>query len=65
VSLSAAGLPSATTGSFAPALLTAPGTSTLTVRTQRYTRRGTFRIRVTGRGATLTRQATATLVVRP
>jgi hypothetical protein len=46
-------------------LLTAPGTSTLTVRTQRYTTRGTFTIRVTGRGATLTRQATATLVVRP
>jgi hypothetical protein len=50
--------------SFAPASLTAPGSSTLTVRTQRQTTRGTFTIRVSGRSGTLTRQATATLVVR-
>jgi subtilisin family serine protease len=65
VSLSLSGLPSAAGGSFAPASLAAPGTSTLTVRTLRQTTRGTFTIRVTGRSGTLMRQTTATLTVRP
>ncbi|HMJ36239.1 MAG TPA: S8 family serine peptidase [Baekduia sp.] len=65
VGLSLSGLPAAATASFSPVSLTAPGTATLTVRTQRQTTRGTFTLRVTGRSGTLTRQATASLVVRP
>jgi hypothetical protein len=41
------------------------GTSTLTIRTQRFTTRGTFTVRITGRSGALTHQVTATLVVRP
>ena len=65
VSLSVAGLPSAATGSFAPNPVPGAGTSTLTVRTQRFTTRGTFTVRITGRSGALTHQVTATLVVRP
>jgi hypothetical protein len=65
VGLSLSGLPAAATASFSPVSLTPSGTATLTVRTQRQTTRGTFTLRVTGRSGTLTRQATATLVVRP
>jgi serine protease AprX len=64
VSLSVAGLPSAATGSFSVNPVVRAGTSTLTVRTQRFTTRGTFTIRITGKSGTLTHQITATLVVR-
>jgi hypothetical protein len=65
VALSASGLPSGASASFAPSSVRPPGTSTLTVRTIRTTTRGTFTLKVTGKSGTLTRQATATLVVRP
>jgi subtilisin family serine protease len=64
VSLSVSGLPSAATGSFSTNPVIRSGTSTLTIRTARYTTRGTFTIKVTGKSGTLTRQATATLVVK-
>jgi subtilisin family serine protease len=64
VSLSVSGLPSAATGSFSPSSIARSGTSTLTIRTARYTTRGTFTIKVTGKSGTLTRQVTATLVVK-
>jgi hypothetical protein len=57
-------LPSAATGSFSPSTVTRSGTSTLTIRTARYTTRGTFTVRITGKSGTLTHQVTATLVVR-
>jgi hypothetical protein len=64
VSLSVSGLPSAATGSFAPASVTGSGSSTLTIRTARYTTKGTFTIKVTGKSGTVTRQVTAVLVVK-
>jgi hypothetical protein len=64
VTLSASGLPSGASVSFAPSMLRPPGTSTLTVRTIRTTTRGSFTIKVTGKSGVLTRQAPATLVVR-
>jgi subtilisin family serine protease len=64
VTLSASGLPSGASASFAPSSPAAPGSSTLTIRTVRTTTRGTFTLRVTGKSGTVTRQATATLVVR-
>ena len=64
VSLSVSGLPSAATGSFSRASLPGSGSSTLTIRTARYTTRGTFTIKVTGKSGTLTRQVSATLVVK-
>jgi hypothetical protein len=64
VSLSPSGLPGSTTASFSPNPVAAGGSSTLTVRTSRTTPHGTFTINVTGKSGALTRQATATLVVR-
>jgi hypothetical protein len=64
VTLSASGLPSGATASFSRNPLTAPGTSTLAVRTTRSTTRGTFTITVRGRSGTLDHLATVTLVVR-
>jgi subtilisin family serine protease len=63
VSLSVTGLPYAATGSFSPASVTG-GSSRLTVRTQSFTTRGTFTLKITGKSGTLSRQTTATLVVR-
>jgi hypothetical protein len=64
VSLSATGLPSGATASFVPNPVAASGSSTLTVRTSRFGPRGTFTIKVTGKSGALSRQSTATLVVR-
>jgi uncharacterized membrane protein len=64
VSLSATGLPSGPTASFVPNPVAASGSSTLTVRTSRFGPRGTFTIKVTGKSGALSRQSTATLVVR-
>jgi subtilisin family serine protease len=64
VTLAASGLGSGATATFAPSSVRPPGTSTLTVRTIRTATRGTFTLKVTGKSGTLTRQATATLVVR-
>jgi hypothetical protein len=64
VTLSAAGLPSGATATFAPNPVTAPGSATMTVRTQSFTTRGTFTIRISGKSGTVTRQTTAALTVR-
>jgi subtilisin family serine protease len=64
VTLSASGLPSGASASFAPSSPRAPGSSTLTVKTIRSSTRGAFTVRVTGKSGALTRQATVTLVVR-
>jgi hypothetical protein len=64
VSLSVSGLPAFATGSFSRNPVPPPGTSTLTVRTQRFTTKGTFTIKVTGKSGTLTHQSTATLIVQ-
>jgi hypothetical protein len=58
------GLPSGATASWTANPVTAPGSSTLRVRTTTSTVRGTFTLRVTGKNGTLTRQATVTLIVR-
>jgi hypothetical protein len=63
VSLSVSGVPSLATASFAPNPLTAPGTSGLTVRTNRLTPHGTFTLTVTGRSGTLSHTATVTCTV--
>ncbi len=64
VALSVTGLPASATAGFAPNPVSASGTATLTVRTTRRTPRGTFALTVTGKAGALSRQATATLVVR-
>jgi hypothetical protein len=64
VSLSANGLPSLATASFAPNPVAAPGASTFTVRTSRSTPRGTFTLTVTGRSGALSHGTPVTLVVR-
>ncbi len=61
VTLSVAGLPSGTTGSFSPNPA-AGATSTLTLTVSQSTKRGTYTFTVTGTGGTLTRTATAQLV---
>jgi hypothetical protein len=42
----------------------APGASTLTVRTARWIKRGTFALTVTGQNGPTTHRTTVTLVVR-
>jgi uncharacterized membrane protein len=64
VTLSVTGLPSGATTSFSRNPVPRAGTSTLTVRTSRFTTRGTFTLTVTGRSSALTHQVTAKLVVR-
>ncbi|HEY3717863.1 MAG TPA: S8 family serine peptidase [Jatrophihabitantaceae bacterium] len=64
VTLSVTGLPSGATASWTANPVTAPGSSTLRVRTTTSTVRGTFTLRVTGKNGTLTHQATVTLIVR-
>ena len=62
MSLSASGLPAFATAGFSRNPVPPSGTSTLTVRTQRFTTKGT--VTITGTGGTLTHQATATLIVQ-
>ena len=62
VALSASGLPSGATASFAPASVTSGGSSTLTISTSASTPSGTYSVTVTGTGSA-TRTATYTLTV--
>ena len=64
VSLSVSGLPAGSFASFTTNPVTAPGTSTLRVRTTGSTSRGTFTIRITGKSGSLLHQTTVTLIVR-
>ena len=64
VSLSAAGLPAGATVTFTPASVTAPGTSTMTVKTLKTTPRGTYQLTVTGTDGALSHQTTASLTVK-
>jgi uncharacterized membrane protein len=63
VSLSVAGLPSGATATFSRNPASAPGTSSMTVRTTGFTTRGTFTLKVTAKSGSLVHQSTATLVV--
>jgi hypothetical protein len=64
VSLSVSGRPSGSLASFSPKVVTAPGTSTLTVKTMPKTARGTFALRITGTSGSLVHQATVMLIVQ-
>lgn len=64
VAVSASGLPSGATATFSRTPVTAPGSSTLTIRTTRTATRGTFSIIIRGTSGTLVHQATLTLTIR-
>jgi subtilisin family serine protease len=64
VSLAVTGLPKGSTATLSVNPLPLPGSCTLTVRTTTGTTRGTFTVVVTATAGTLSRQASATLVVR-
>ena len=64
VSLAVSGLPYRSTATLSTTPLPVPGSRTLTIRTTMSTTRGTFTLTVTATAGTLSRQATATLVVR-
>lgn len=64
VSLSAAGLPSGAKATFSRNPVTAPGTSTLTIKTGGKTPRGTFTFTVKGTSGLLSHTASATLIVQ-
>ncbi|MEU3402230.1 glycosyl hydrolase family 18 protein [Streptomyces filamentosus] len=63
VSLSASGLPAGVTASFAPASVTAGGSSTLTLSTTAATVSGTYQIAVTASGPSAVHTATYTLTI--
>jgi hypothetical protein len=63
VALSATGLPSGATATFAPTSITGAGTSTLTIATGSATASGTSTLTITGKSGTLAHSATATLIV--
>jgi regulation of enolase protein 1 (concanavalin A-like superfamily) len=63
IGLSVAGLPAGASGTFNPASLTAPGSSTLTVTTTTNTPPGTSTLTVTGTSGSLSHNSTASLVV--
>jgi len=63
VALSAAGLPAGAGATFSPAYVNGAGSSTLTVTNGLATPGGSYTITVTGASGSLSRQATATLVV--
>ncbi|QFU93084.1 S8 family serine peptidase [Amycolatopsis sp. YIM 10] len=63
VALSATGLPSGATATFAPTSVTAGEGAELTIATGTSTPDGTYRITVTGKAASVTRTAGVTLVV--
>ncbi len=65
VSLYVTGVPSGASASFSKKSVVPPGTSTLTIRTGRSTKLGTFTLQITGKKGALIHQATATLVVNP
>jgi subtilisin family serine protease len=65
VTLGISGLPSRATGSFGPATIAAPGTSsTLTVRTKSNTPIGTYPLTIIASSGRITHKATVTLVVQ-
>ncbi|WP_214316749.1 S8 family serine peptidase [Nonomuraea sediminis] len=64
VTLTATGLPAASTASFTTNPIPVPATSRITIRTTSSTPRGTFTIRVTGTSSPLTHTATLSLTVR-
>lgn len=63
VSLAASGLPTGATAAFAPASVTAGGSSVLTVSTTGSTPAGTYPVTVTGTGTAATRTTSFSLVV--
>jgi PKD repeat protein len=65
VHLNVTRLPRGASASFSPSSVTVPpsGSSTLTVDTTRSTRKGEYKLRITGRSGTLKRRITVTLVV--
>ena len=63
VTLSVAGLPAGATATFAPASLSASGTSQLTVATSALTPPGTYPLTISGTDAQTTHSVTASLVV--
>jgi len=63
VNLSASGLPSGASGSFAPASVTGSGSSTLTVTTSASTPVGSYTLSITGATATLSHSVNVTLIV--
>jgi hypothetical protein len=64
VTLGLAGCPSNATCSFSPALLVAPGSSTLTISTHPNTHTGTYTLTINGVSGTLQHSATVSLTVR-
>jgi subtilisin family serine protease len=64
VTLTVTGLPAGATAAFSPSPVPAPGASTLTVRTARWTKRGTSVLTVTGQNGPTTHRTTVTLVVK-
>jgi hypothetical protein len=64
VSLAVSGLPYRSTAVLSTSPLPVPGSRTLTIRTTTSTTRGTVTLTVTATAGTLSRQATATLLVR-
>lgn len=63
VTLSASGLPSGATASFAPASITTSGTSIMTVTTVAGTPTGSSTVTITGSSGTLTNSTSVTLIV--
>jgi subtilisin family serine protease len=64
VSLSITGLPSGGSSSWSANPVTAPGSSTLTVRTARSTTRRTYSLKITGKSGPLAHSVTASLTVK-
>lgn len=63
VSLTASGLPTNATASFSPSTIATSGTSTMTVTTASSTTAASYALTITGTSGSLSRTATATLVV--
>jgi serine protease len=63
VALSVSGVPSATTSTFSPSSVVAPGSSTLSVATSSSTSPGTYSLTITGTSGTLVHTTSVTLVV--
>jgi subtilase family serine protease len=63
VALTASGLPSGATATFAPASVTAGASSTVTLKTVASTPAGTYPVTITGTGTSATHTTTVTLVV--
>ncbi|MDE3100203.1 MAG: DUF1349 domain-containing protein, partial [Verrucomicrobiota bacterium] len=65
VDLSVSGLPSGASGSFSPASVVVPGSSTLTITTSSSTSTGSYNLTVTGVSGSLTNTTSMTLNVNP